>query len=250
MRLLARILLSGAVALASGHLMLAQHGGGHASAGGGYAGGGHMGAAHFGAPAGAARGNSFAARAPGSYYSSSWSHFGSGNAYRRGYRPGYAYRYSRYPFPYFFTPYYYPFLSYDNGFYDDSSYPSSYPYDSGDNGQYPPMEPQEDLMQNQPPPYQPYAGPNYPAPYPPPVPYAYQAPAAQPAELPPAPPVTIVLHDGQKFQVQSYAIMGQTFWDFSKQPVRKIPLSNIDVAASTKATIDSGAEFPAIQSGK
>ncbi len=65
-------------------------------------------------------------------------------------------------------------------------------------------------------------------------------------EPPPPPqiPVTLVLRDGQQLQVQNYAVMDQTFWDFTRQPVRKIPLSSIDVAASAKATEAKGGEFP------
>lgn len=78
-----------------------------------------------------------------------------------------------------------------------------------------------------------------------------QQPAA-PSDLgnytpePPAPviPVTVVLRDGQKLQVQNYAVMDQTFWDFSRQPARRIPLSSIDVSASTQATAANGGEFP------
>lgn len=73
-------------------------------------------------------------------------------------------------------------------------------------------------------------------------------PATPPESVPPAPPVTIVLKSGQTWQVQSYAVMGNTFWDFSSQPVRKVPVSTIDIPASSKATEAGGAEFPAIHS--
>lgn len=71
------------------------------------------------------------------------------------------------------------------------------------------------------------------------TPYAPEQPPA-----PPQVPVTLVLRSGQQLQVQNYAVMDQTFWDFSKQPVRKIPLSSIDIGASEKATKASGGEFP------
>jgi hypothetical protein len=61
---------------------------------------------------------------------------------------------------------------------------------------------------------------------------------------PPQVPITLVLRDGQQLQVQNYAVMNQTFWDFSKQPGRKIPIANIDVAASERATEAKGGEFP------
>ncbi|MGI8959553.1 MAG: hypothetical protein ACR2IV_07310 [Bryobacteraceae bacterium] len=57
-------------------------------------------------------------------------------------------------------------------------------------------------------------------------------------------PITLVLRNGQQIQVQNYAVMDQIFWDFTRQPARKIPVSSIDVAASTRATEATGAEFP------
>ena len=77
------------------------------------------------------------------------------------------------------------------------------------------------------------------------------APASAVAERrPPTPPVTLILRDGQQLTVESYAIMNQTFWNFSKRPVQKIPISNIDIAASTKATEANGGEFPQISSAQ
>ncbi len=64
---------------------------------------------------------------------------------------------------------------------------------------------------------------------------------------PPPVPVTLVLRSGQQLQVQNYAVMDQTFWDFTRQPARKIPLSSIDVTASAKATQANGGEFPQLE---
>jgi len=63
---------------------------------------------------------------------------------------------------------------------------------------------------------------------------------------PPSVPITVVLRNGQQLQVQNYAVMNETFWDLSKQPARKIPLSSIDVGASTRATEANGGEFPSL----
>jgi hypothetical protein len=69
--------------------------------------------------------------------------------------------------------------------------------------------------------------------------------AAQAAsEAPPVTPITVVLRDGRRLQVASYAVMNQMFWDFSQQPARRIPVASIDVTASTKATEAAGGEFP------
>jgi hypothetical protein len=39
-------------------------------------------------------------------------------------------------------------------------------------------------------------------------------------------------------------VVDGTFWDFTNQLTRKIPISSIDIPASQKATEDAGAEFP------
>ena len=57
-------------------------------------------------------------------------------------------------------------------------------------------------------------------------------------------PVTLVLQNGQRIQVKNYAVMDGVFWDFSKQPSRKIPLSSINLDASAQATQANGGEFP------
>ncbi len=60
----------------------------------------------------------------------------------------------------------------------------------------------------------------------------------------PMPPVTIVLRNGHQSQVQNFAIVNGMFWDLSKQPAHKIRISDIDLAASQKATESNGGEFP------
>ncbi len=62
------------------------------------------------------------------------------------------------------------------------------------------------------------------------------------------PAIAVVLRNGQRMSVQSYAIMNGFLWDFSRQPVRKIPVSNIDIPESTKATEANGGEFPDLSS--
>jgi hypothetical protein len=73
--------------------------------------------------------------------------------------------------------------------------------------------------------------------------YQQQSPMAQ---EPPAPsiPITLVLRSGEQLRVQNYAITNNTFWDFGQTATRKIPLSSIDLAASSKATQANGGEFP------
>ena len=76
------------------------------------------------------------------------------------------------------------------------------------------------------------------------------AAAAQEIPQPPSPPLTVVLTNGKTLQVQNYAVMENALWDLSSQPVRKIPISTIDVPASTKATEANGTEFPNLSSAK
>jgi hypothetical protein len=89
--------------------------------------------------------------------------------------------------------------------------------------------------------------------YYPPIPYAgpeqdqmqqqiqqQQAPAPEPPSL----PIILILKNGQKLEVQNYAIVDGMFWDFSKPNSKRIPLANIDLAASEKATDASGGSFP------
>lgn len=86
------------------------------------------------------------------------------------------------------------------------------------------------------------------------VPAAPQAPYAPPApqqiqeQAPSEPPITVVLKSGRKLQVHNYAVMGQTFWDFSIQPARRISVEKIDVPASVNASSANGAEFPQLPS--
>jgi hypothetical protein len=75
-------------------------------------------------------------------------------------------------------------------------------------------------------------------------------PAPDPDPAPPQPPITVVLKNGNRMQIQNYAVMGQTFWDFTTQPARKIPVSNINVPESVNASSASGAEFPALTSAR
>ena len=142
--------------------------------------------------------------------------------------------YRNVPFPYFLTPYYYPFLDYGSA--PNGGAPDDMPYDPsmdsalvtqnllGEQVQRLTAEIEQMKYAQQQPPMQSVAVP-------------------QPAE-PTAPPLTVVLRNGQKLQVQNYAVMDHTFWDFSKQPARKIPLASIDVSASSQATAANGGEFP------
>ncbi|MGA8025586.1 MAG: hypothetical protein WB992_00455 [Bryobacteraceae bacterium] len=165
--------------------------------------------------------------------------FRSGS-FRSGGRYGANYR--RYPYGYLFAPYYYPFLDYGSTPYYDSGYDApqdpgaqgAYMDDAADNAlgeQVQRLTAEVDQMRYG----QQSRAPMY---------------AQQSSQESQAPPVMLVLRNGQQIQVQNYAVMDQNFWDFTRQPARKIPLSSIDIAASAKATQAKGGEFPQIDAGQ
>ena len=57
------------------------------------------------------------------------------------------------------------------------------------------------------------------------------------------PATVLVFRDQHKQEVQNYAIVGQTLWIFSTQRTEKIPLSEIDLAATSKANDERGVDF-------
>lgn len=248
-----RSLLIAAFALVFGLSMSlsAQHGGGgHAAGGGGHAGfgggfGGHMGGAHSfsGARAGSFgsrslnRGSAFARGSFGRYgrnRSGIGIHIRSYPYYGRNCWGGYCgYGYGAWGYPYLgggIDPYWW----WDNG--DDESdngygynQAAPYGYDDGLANQ----------MQQQGVPMRP--APNGDQDY-----YARSAPPAplqqqQPAQT--VQPTVLVFRDQHQEQVQNYAIVGQTLWNFSPGHTQKIPLSEIDIPATEKANDNRGVEF-------
>ncbi len=71
----------------------------------------------------------------------------------------------------------------------------------------------------------------------------YRAPDSA-SEAPASPPVTVVLRNGQRFQSSNYAVMDNTFWDFSKSPMRRVPMADVNIPASVEASAAAGAQFP------
>ncbi len=53
----------------------------------------------------------------------------------------------------------------------------------------------------------------------------------------------LVFRDKHTQEVQNYAIVGQTFWSFDGQQAKRIPLSELDVAATIKANDARGVDF-------
>ena len=53
-------------------------------------------------------------------------------------------------------------------------------------------------------------------------------------------PTVFIFKDGHRLETKSYAIMGQTLFDLSSKPPRKIQLDDLDLAATTKVNDDMG----------
>ena len=69
------------------------------------------------------------------------------------------------------------------------------------------------------------------------------APAAQPQPVQPQDPSVLVFRDGHQLQVENYAIVGDALYDLTPGHARKIPLSQLDLAATVKANDDRGVDF-------
>ncbi|HEY4263383.1 MAG TPA: hypothetical protein VGM98_24685 [Schlesneria sp.] len=57
------------------------------------------------------------------------------------------------------------------------------------------------------------------------------------------PATVLIFRDQHKQEVHNYAIVGQTLWNFSPQHTQKIPLTDLDLVATTKANDDQGVTF-------
>jgi hypothetical protein len=66
--------------------------------------------------------------------------------------------------------------------------------------------------------------------------------AAETTETP-APPTVLVFRDKREQEIQNYAIVGRTLWNFALQRIQKIPLEDLDLAATAKANDDRGIDF-------
>jgi hypothetical protein len=60
---------------------------------------------------------------------------------------------------------------------------------------------------------------------------------------PPATPTVLVFRDQHKQEVQNYAIVGPTLWNFAAQKTQKIPLADLDLQATVRANDDRGVSF-------
>lgn len=56
-------------------------------------------------------------------------------------------------------------------------------------------------------------------------------------------PTELVFRDKRTEEIQNYAVSGQTLWVLTEQRARKIPLSEIDIAATQKVNEERGVDF-------
>jgi hypothetical protein len=85
-------------------------------------------------------------------------------------------------------------------------------------------------------------------PAPPPPPPAQRPSSGKSAAVAPeveekVPSTVFVLRDGHRTEATNYAIIGQTVWIYSEQDAKKIPLADLDLAATKSANADHGVAF-------
>jgi len=67
--------------------------------------------------------------------------------------------------------------------------------------------------------------------------------ASQSQKAESVPATVLVFRDQRRQEVQNYAIVGETLWNFSPQRTQKIPLADLDLPATAKANEDRGVDF-------
>ena len=71
---------------------------------------------------------------------------------------------------------------------------------------------------------------------------ALQNQGSMSAQQPPAYTI-LVFRDGHKQSVQNYVVAGDTIWIITEQSAKKVPLSELDIAATQQANSVNGVEF-------
>jgi hypothetical protein len=70
------------------------------------------------------------------------------------------------------------------------------------------------------------------------------APPSTASEVDERTPLTVlVFQDGHRTEARNYAIVGQTLWIYTEDDSKKVPLSELDVAATKNANSDRGIVF-------
>jgi hypothetical protein len=229
----------------------AQHGSGHASGGGrGFSGGhggfsgSHMGGGH--AFSGRHSGSGFAAHPAARSFASRPSFSSRGVNRSGGVRSGGVrlrtrgfrnnrFGYGGYGYPWWYGGFYDPYSWWDSG----SRYDDEQQYETGLANEMNQQSLEEQRLREQGD-QNVYARPAPPLPL-----HQTQATEALPATI-------LVFRDQHKQEVVNYAIVGQTLWNFAPQHTQKIPLSDLDLPATTKANDERGVDFrlPAAREGQ
>jgi hypothetical protein len=64
-----------------------------------------------------------------------------------------------------------------------------------------------------------------------------------PAPEPPSEPTLLIFKDGHQLEVGNYAIVGTTLFDLTPSHTRKVPLADLDLAATQRQNDDRGVTF-------
>lgn len=72
-----------------------------------------------------------------------------------------------------------------------------------------------------------------------------QPPRTEARPEPAQPATVLVFRNGKRVETSNYAIAGQTLWIFSEYRARKVPLSDLDLAATRAVNEERGIEFSA-----
>jgi hypothetical protein len=218
---------------------LAQHGGGHASGGGHGFGGGHGGGFSGGhAFSGGHSGSGFAAHPSARGFASRPSlssrglnrgvnRSGAGARLRTyGLRNRYGYGGYGYGYPWLYGGIYDPYWWWDSG----SRFDYEQQYETGLANEMNAQSLEEQRLRQQGD-QDVYAK-------------SARAPAPRQKEHSDILPATVLIfRDQHKEEVQNYAIVGQTLWNFAPQRTEKIPLSDLDLPATSKANDERGVDF-------
>jgi len=74
-------------------------------------------------------------------------------------------------------------------------------------------------------------------------PRASAQPAARTSPDPDTPGTVLVFRDGSRTEIQNYAIVGPTLYEFGPHWTKKVALTDLDVPATVKTNNDRGVEF-------
>src|SRR5581483_2875283 len=63
------------------------------------------------------------------------------------------------------------------------------------------------------------------------------------AETKSSSPIVLIFRDQHTLEAENYAIVGQTIWLFNEQRAKRVPISEIDIAATERANLERGIDL-------